>query len=262
MPDAGPIEPKADACSSNKTLGTHLALLDACGACDVPAIRCLLDAGADPNAAGPEGVTPLLACFFDVLEQVQPGQRICATPAGRQYVAGARLVESCTASQLQAVEQLLQHGADPCLPAYGGYTPLMTAAASSIELFMVLLEAAGGAGSLEDEHWQKVARAACMRESPVAVKLLLDRTQVPDLQVVLLAAIKVSLPSHSAESCSYRHCPSVTCNLTACFQAAARTCQFTHTRLMACCAAVHACGLQLTELVGVYVLQPYYLHAC
>ncbi|MAX26251.1 MAG: hypothetical protein CMJ19_17280 [Phycisphaeraceae bacterium] len=79
-------------------------LLDATAACDVDRVKELVDAGADVNQ-GDGYDTPLGGCIGVTWDKEAEKQ-------------------SSDAAQVQIIDYLLQHGADPNRPAYGGHTPV------------------------------------------------------------------------------------------------------------------------------------------
>lgn len=72
--------------------------------CDIDSVRRLVESGADVNI-GNEHDTPLGSCFGDTWEKT-----------GDERAGDA--------PQLKIIDYLLEHGADPNLPAYGGHTPV------------------------------------------------------------------------------------------------------------------------------------------
>ena len=108
---------------------------------DRVALRALLDAGADVNAARADGATALLyAAHWDDLETasllLQAGARVNA--AADHGVTP--LARACENASVRMVELLLDAGADPNAPQRSGLTPLMTAVRTgSVELVRTLL---------------------------------------------------------------------------------------------------------------------------
>ena len=109
---------------------------------DRVAVRVLLDAGADVNAARADGATALLyAAHWDDLETasllLQAGARV--NPADDHGVTP--LARACENTSVRMVELLLDAGADPNAAQTSGLTPLMTAVRTgSVEIVRALLE--------------------------------------------------------------------------------------------------------------------------
>lgn len=125
-----------DSTSDTDMASTPQSLLDACAAWwDGPAVQELLAAGADPNAAGLGGITPLLACFPKALHG---SPSVCMEEARRQGEYSPRQ-DPCSWKQVFIVNRLLKHGADPWRASEAGGTPLGAAAAWSTKLLRCLL---------------------------------------------------------------------------------------------------------------------------
>ena len=107
---------------------------------DRVAVRALLDAGADVNAARADGATALLyAAHWDDLETasllLQAGARV--NPADDHGVTP--LARACENTSVRMVELLLDAGADPNAAQTSGLTPLMTAVRTgSVEIVRAL----------------------------------------------------------------------------------------------------------------------------
>jgi hypothetical protein len=132
---------------------TLQALRATCAAGNAAAMELFLSNGAYANISRGD-VTPLLECLPG-LPNVAEGPGSCMAAACARNVAGTGHVETCTASRLEAVQLLLRYGADPCLPCASGVTPILAAAACSTQLFEVLLDAAGAAGSRVQDQVQQ-----------------------------------------------------------------------------------------------------------
>jgi hypothetical protein len=125
----------ADSSSSADSAGTPQPLLDACAAWNTRTVVKLLRAGADPNAAGSGGITPLLACFPRALVQ-SPGDLVVeARRRGDNCIPEA----PCSLDQVTTMEMLLQYGADPWQASEAGVFPVGAAAASSTYLLQLLV---------------------------------------------------------------------------------------------------------------------------
>jgi len=117
------------------------AFVRAVTAADQPLIQLYLTAGANPNAVGEQGRTPLLAAALD-----------------RNWTL---------------VEKLLQAGADPRTADEKGMTPLMAAALAGNALTIEKLLAAGApVGAVDSRHRLALGYAVALRQ-PAAVEALL-----------------------------------------------------------------------------------------
>jgi ankyrin repeat protein len=141
------MSPAITASSSGSNMASPQALYRACAAWDVPEVAKLLETGANPNAAGVGGVTPLFVACYPSAHVHHSKDNLCLKIVTRRNEIRDGYIEECTDNQEATVQLLLRHGADPCLPSMGGDTPLLAAAATSTRLFRVLLEAAGRANS-------------------------------------------------------------------------------------------------------------------
>lgn len=141
-----PCEPRdsasnASSSSSNSSrVVPNGGLVEACAAWDVRKAAQLLELRAAANGAGPDGRTPLVACFTE-LTGVLDGLQGCFTMACTKSADWTQELDTCTSAQADTVALLLQHGADPWLPSAGDVTPMLAATTCSTELLKVLLEA-------------------------------------------------------------------------------------------------------------------------
>lgn len=130
-------------------------VLEAVRSRDAVGLRQLLDSGADPNAAEPDGTSALQwaahqgdAASVDLL--VRAGASVKQT---NRYGANA-LTEAAAAGNAAIVASLLAAGADPNTIAAEGETALMLAAASgNTEAVRILIEK--GADVNAHEHWKQ-----------------------------------------------------------------------------------------------------------
>lgn len=131
-----------------------LPLVDAVKAGDAARVRALVDAGADVNAAEPDGATPLhwAAYAGDVEATRLLLDAGAVADTGNRY--GVRpLSLACLAGSPGVVEALLDAGANPNSILTEGETALMTAARSgNVEVVELLLDA--GADPNAHEHWK------------------------------------------------------------------------------------------------------------
>ena len=120
------------------------ALLKACQKGLVEVVRCLIAAGVDINQTTNtmRADSPLLqaACFNHVRvveELVAAGVKI---DYARPKDGITALIIACEKGFVDVVRSLLAAGADPCLPAHNGLTPLATAKLYHHETVVALLE--------------------------------------------------------------------------------------------------------------------------
>ena len=108
---------------------------------DRVAVRALLDAGADVNAARADGATALLyAAHWDDLETAELLLRAGARVNATDDHGVTPLARACENVSIPMVETLLDAGADPNAAQTSGLTPLMTAVRTgSVELVRTLL---------------------------------------------------------------------------------------------------------------------------
>lgn len=154
------------ASSSGSNMASAQALYRACGAWDVPEVAKLLGTGANPNAAGVGGVTPLFVACYPTAHAHHLKDNLCLQIVTLRNEVQDGYIEECTDNQEATVQLLLRHGADPCLPSMGGDTPLLAAAATGTRLFRVLLEAAGGANSTRTSSTGSSSSSSTAQKQP------------------------------------------------------------------------------------------------
>ncbi|HEX5420116.1 MAG TPA: ankyrin repeat domain-containing protein [Gammaproteobacteria bacterium] len=153
-----------------------VGLLDAVKADNLPAVKQLIQAHADPNAAETDGTTALQwavsrrdAKLVEVL--LDAGARAGAV---NRYGVGA-LYLACQNGDAAVVAALLRHGADPNAAVPGGETPLMTAARTGDVATLEALVAAGAhVGMRESRKGQTALMWAAAENNAAAVKFLLE----------------------------------------------------------------------------------------
>ncbi len=136
------------------TAAADLPLVDAVKAGDTARMRALIDAGADVNAAEPDGTTPLhwAAYGADVEATRLLLEAGAVANTGNRY--GVRALSlACISGSPEVVAALLDAGANPNSTLTEGETALMTAArAGNADVVELLLDA--GADVNAQEHWK------------------------------------------------------------------------------------------------------------
>jgi ankyrin repeat protein len=109
---------------------------------DATAVRTLLNQGADPDTAQPDGTTALhWAARVDNLEIAKLLLAEDADPSSANVFGVTPLALASTNGSASMIAELLSAGADPDTPTRDGETPLMTAARSGVaEAVRVLLD--------------------------------------------------------------------------------------------------------------------------
>ena len=145
---------------------------------DIAAVRALLKAGADVNAASGDGMTALhwAAQQGDnalVQMLLSAGANVHATTRLGGYTA---LHLAAQAGHAQAVAALLASGADPDLTTSTGATPIMLAAkAGSADVVTHLVEVGGDPNAKEKTYGQTPLMVAAALDRADVVTLLLAR---------------------------------------------------------------------------------------
>jgi ankyrin repeat protein len=117
------------AAGGGHALASDLRLVQAARQCDRASIRALLAAGANVNAAEPDGATALhWAAYEDDVETARLLIRGGADVKAANRYGMTPLSLACTNGNGPMVELLLEAGADPNTTLPGGETALMTAA--------------------------------------------------------------------------------------------------------------------------------------
>ncbi len=106
-------------------------LLDAVESGDRTAALRLLAKGANPNAPGPDGTTPIMwAAANDDVELVRALVKAGANVGARNHFGTSALTEAATTGSAGVIDVLLKAGANPNSANPEGETPLMAAARS------------------------------------------------------------------------------------------------------------------------------------
>ena len=118
-------------------------LVDAAADQDWAAVRALLDAGVDANAARADGVTALVyAAHWDDRESVDVLLAVGANVDAADDHGVTALARACENASPGMVERLLDAGANPNAAQTSGLTPLMTAVETgNVEVVRLLLAA-------------------------------------------------------------------------------------------------------------------------
>ena len=152
-------------------------LLDATERGDRTVALQLLAKGADPNAAGPDGTTPVMyAAAHDdvelVRELIKKGANVKAT---NQFGTSA-ITEAAIIGSAPIIDALLKAGADPNTKNPEGETPLMAVARSGkVEAAKLLLEARADINAKEEFGGQSALMWAAAQGQAEMVKLLASK---------------------------------------------------------------------------------------
>ena len=152
-------------------------LLDATERGDRTVALQLLAKGADPNAPGPDGTTPVMyAAAHDdvelVRELIKKGANVKAT---NQFGTSA-ITEAAIIGSAPIIDALLKAGADPNTKNPEGETPLMAVARSGkVEAAKLLLEARADINAKEEFGGQSALMWAAAQGQAEMVKLLASK---------------------------------------------------------------------------------------
>ena len=149
-------------------------LLEAARAADWPSVRSLLEAGADPNAAAPDGATALhWAAYHDDGEAARILLDAGADPNAANDLDATPLWNASLNGSAAMVGMLLEAGADPNAALLGGESVLMTGARTGApEVVRMLLEA-GADPNAAGARGQTALMWAAAQKHPEAVRLLI-----------------------------------------------------------------------------------------
>ena len=151
-------------------------LVEAARAGDAAAVRALLDAGADVNAAAPDGATALhWAAHRDDLESLEVLLAAAADVAAVNRYGVSPLSLACTNGSAPVIELLLDAGADPNTALPGGETVLMTAArGGSPDAVALLLAHGADVAAREQTRGQTALMWAAAQGHADVIDLLAD----------------------------------------------------------------------------------------
>lgn len=155
--------------------GAGYDLADAAEAGDVAAVRSMLAAGADANAAQSDGTTALhWAAYHDDLEMANRLLEAGADADARNRYGVPPLSSACTNRNGQLVRLLVEAGADANAVLDGGETVLMTAArAGDVSSVQALLEA-GADPTAEERNGQTALMWAAAEGHAQVVDVLIE----------------------------------------------------------------------------------------
>jgi uncharacterized protein len=153
------------------------SLLDAVERGDRAAAVKLLGGGANPNAAGPDGTTPIMfAAANDDLELVRALILAKANVNAKNQFGTTALTEAAIIGSASIIDALLKAGADPNTKNPEGETPLMAVARSGkVEAASRLLEAGADVNAKEQFGGQTALMWAAAQSQPEMVKLLVSK---------------------------------------------------------------------------------------
>lgn len=157
------------------------ALIEAAGryAADPRTVRALIARGANPNAAGPDGSTPLMAAMqygeLPVLRVLLGAGADPNRPVASSTVLCAAIVHGAITPEAadDLVVLLLRHGADPNLRCQQGRAPLSHAIMRHADFRVGVLIAAGArVNDADDDGTPLIVSAARYGPSPIVRRLL------------------------------------------------------------------------------------------
>ena len=157
--------------------GQHdLRLVNAAAEQDRAAIRTLLEAGVDVNAARADGVTALLyAAHWDDLDALDRLLRAGANVNAADAHGVTALARACENASVAAVEKLLDAGADPNAAQVSGLTPLMTAVQTGkVPTVEALLAHGADVNAATTETKNTPLMWAVAGQQPELVEILID----------------------------------------------------------------------------------------
>jgi ankyrin repeat protein len=152
-------------------------LLDAAERGDRTAALSLLANGADPNAPGPDGTTPIMyAAANDDVELVRALIQKGADVKAKNQFGTSAITEAAIIGSAPIIDALLKAGADPDTKNPEGETPLMAVARSGkVEAARLLIEARADVNAKEDFGSQTALMWAAAQSQPDMVKLLASK---------------------------------------------------------------------------------------
>ena len=163
--------------SPNAKKGEITALMEAArrGKTHAGIAAALVKAGAEVNAKGSYGVTPLLyAVISGSTETVRTLLQSGADVKARDVDGRTVLIEALTTENdlpLEVIEEIIKAGADVNVRVYGGLTPLMIAAGGNSRVLKALIEAGAELDATDDRGETALRRA---KGSPENYQMLKD----------------------------------------------------------------------------------------
>jgi len=147
----------------------------------------LLAEGADPNAPGPDGATPVMwAAYYDDVELVRLLIDAGADVTVRNEFGSSALTEAAIIGSTPVIEALLAAAADPNTENPEGETPLMAVARSgNVEAARLLLDSGAGVNAREDWGGQSALMWAAARSQADMVAFLAGRGADVDARGVI-----------------------------------------------------------------------------
>lgn len=171
-------------------------LADAAERHDHAAVRALVEKGADPNVAQPDGMTPLhWAVHHDDIEIAKLLIGAKSDPKAMNRYGVTPLALACTNGNAQTIALLLDAGADPNAKLRGGETVLMTASRTGKPEPVKLLIARGADVNAKERRGQTAVMWASAEGHAEVVSALIDakadfRTPLPSGFTPLLFAVR------------------------------------------------------------------------
>ena len=152
-------------------------LLDAAERGDRAAALRLIAQGADPNAAGPDGTTPVMwAAANDDVELVRALIEAGARVGAKNQFGTSAITEAAIIGSAPILDALLKAGADPNTRNPEGETPLMAVArAGKVEAARVLVEAGADVNARETFGGQSAVMWAAAQQQAEMVKFLASK---------------------------------------------------------------------------------------
>ena len=153
------------------------SLLDAAERGDRAAALRLLGKGADPNAPGPDGTTPIMyAAANNDVELVRALIRAKADVTRTNQFGTTAITEAAIIGSAPLIDALLKAGADPNTKNPEGETPLMAVARSgNVDAARLLVEAGAEVNAKENFGGQTALMWAGAQSQPEMVKFLASK---------------------------------------------------------------------------------------